>query len=137
MQYEELRKHDLVYLATPYSKYPKGQEMAFRDACALAAKLVRLKVKVYSPIAHAHPIAIHGGIDPLALDLWLDFDAAMMAKSDAILIAQMEGWDRSSGIAHEMQEFRAAGKPIRFVDPVTMGVEHVAMVGPSAVPVDG
>lgn len=137
MQYEELRKHGIVYLATPYSKYPAGIEAAFQDAAALAGKLVRLKVNVYSPIAHTHPIAMHGGLDPLNIDLWLGFDAAMMDKADALLVAQMDGWDSSTGIAHEMQVFKNAGKPIRFLDPVTMGVGHIAMIAPSAVAANG
>lgn len=51
----------LVYLATPYSKYPRGIEAAFVDASRLAACLVRLGISVYSPIAHTHPIAIRIG----------------------------------------------------------------------------
>lgn len=112
----------LVYLATPYSKYNDGIECAFRDAAALTAKLLRLGVKSYSPIAHTHPIAIYGDLDPLDHSIWLPFDEAMMKKSDALLVAQMQGWRESYGVKHEIQFFTAAGKPVFYLDTVAMAV---------------
>lgn len=107
----------LCYLATPYSKYPLGIEQAFEDAAALAAALVRAGIKVYSPIAHTHPIAVHGGIDPLDHAVWMPFDEAMMAKADLLIVAQMTGWEESKGIAIEIEVFERARKPIFLFDP--------------------
>ena len=53
---KELLRFDLVYLATPYSKFPGGIQAAFIDAACIAARLLRAGVKVYSPITHTHPI---------------------------------------------------------------------------------
>ena len=111
-----LAKYSLVYLATPYSKYPTGIESAFRDASRIAARLLRCGIKVYSPIAHTHPIAIHGDVDPLDHTIWLPFDEAMMKASAAILVAKMTGWEESKGIAHELEVFRKAKKPIFYLD---------------------
>lgn len=119
---KRLTEFPLVYLATPYSKYNDGIECAFRDAAALTAKLLRLGVKVYSPIAHTHPIAIYGDLDPLDHAIWLPFDEAMMKKSDALLVAQMHGWRESYGVSHEIQFFTAAGKPVFYLDTVAMAV---------------
>lgn len=120
MTLAELDRSLLYYLATPYSKYPKGLEHAFRDAARLTARLLVEGLKVYSPIAHTHPIAIHGGLDPLAHDVWLPFDEAIMAKADALLVAHMEGWNDSFGIAHEIGVFKQADKPIYhlFLEPL-------------------
>lgn len=118
----DLRRFDLIYVGTPYSKYPAGIEAAFRDACKLTARLLQEGLKVYSPIAHTHPIAIHGGIDPFDYAVWLPFDGAIMAKSDAMLIAKMEGWDASKGIDHEIEQFELARKHIYAIDPVTLEV---------------
>lgn len=52
------------YLATPYSRYAAGIEAAFQAASEQAAILVRHGIPVFCPIAHTHPIAIHGDIDP-------------------------------------------------------------------------
>jgi hypothetical protein len=111
------RSIGLAYLATPYTKYPLGIERAFIDAAALAAQLMRACVKVYSPIAHTHPLAVHGHIDPLDHAIWLPFDEAMMAAADVLIVARMEGWRESKGIAHEVEFFERAGKPIFDLDP--------------------
>jgi hypothetical protein len=120
---EALRKFDLVYLATPYSKYPAGIEAAFIEACRISGRLVLFGVSVYSPIAHTHPIAIHGGLDPMAHELWLPFDEAIMDKSDALCVAMMDGWKESRGIAYEIAVFRRARKPVFYLDPVNMAVD--------------
>lgn len=110
----------LVYLATPYSKYPAGIEQAFRDASALTAKIMLERVKVYSPIVHTHPMAIHGDVNPLDHSLWLPFDQAMMEKSDSLLVAMLDSWESSYGIAHEQKVFSDAGKPVYFLNPKTL-----------------
>lgn len=119
---DRLRQYPLVYLGSPYSKFPRGLEAAYKDVCALTADLIREGVSAYSPIGHTHGVAIHGGLDPLDHDLWLKFDAAMMAKADALAVATMESWQDSYGLAHEIKEFHLAGKPVWFVDPVTLEV---------------
>ena len=37
----------LQYLATPYSKFPHGIQVAFEEACRLAARLLTKGIKVY------------------------------------------------------------------------------------------
>lgn len=111
-----LEKFSLVYLATPYSKYPAGLERAFVDASRIAARLLRCGIKIYSPICHTHPIAIHGEVDPLDHSIWLPFDKAMMQAATAILVAKMAGWEQSKGIAYELETFRKSKKPIFYLD---------------------
>jgi nucleoside 2-deoxyribosyltransferase len=110
----------LAYLGTPYTRYKSGIVGAFCDACALAARLMQSGVTVYSPIAHTHPIAVHGKIDPLDLSIWLPFDEAMMERCDTLIVAHLDGWDQSRGIAHEVAFFERAGKPIFDLDPGTL-----------------
>lgn len=113
-------KDKLIYLATPYSKYPDGITMGFVEAARLTGKLLEAGYRVYSPIAHTHPIAMYANIDPYNHDIWLPFDGIMMEKSDVLLIARMEGWDKSFGIKHEIEVFQAAGKPIKFLNPQSL-----------------
>lgn len=113
-QMSALIAHRLVYLGSPYTKYAAGIDAAFRDVSAIAADLLREGVKVYSPIAHTHPIAVHGNIDPLNHDIWLPFDSAMMDAADAMCIAEMDGWESSYGVAFEIRRFRDQGKPIYY-----------------------
>jgi hypothetical protein len=117
MNLDDLKKFDLIYIGTPYSRYPGGIDAAFVDACRITARLLREGLSVYSPIAHTHPVAIHGNIDPLDHSIWLPFDAAMMDKSDAMIVAVMTGWESSHGIGHEIEAFVVAGKPVYFMKP--------------------
>jgi Domain of unknown function (DUF1937) len=110
----------LSYLATPYSRYPGGIEAAFMDAACLAARLLRIGVKVYSPICHTHPIAMCGNIDPLDHAIWMPFDEAMMRVCDMLIVAHMPSWETSKGIAMEVEHFEKAGKRIFDLDPVTL-----------------
>lgn len=110
----------LLYLATPYTKYSAGIERAFIDAAALAGRLLQAGAVVYSPIAHVHPIAVHGNIDPLDHKIWLPFDEVMMERADGLLVALMDGWRESFGVRYEIGVFVAACKPIHTVDPVTL-----------------
>jgi hypothetical protein len=105
------------YLATPYSKYPAGIEEAFKVACCAAADLIREGVRVYSPIAHTHPIAVHGKIDPYAHSIWLPADAPFMHAACGLIVLRAESWEQSYGIKVEIEEFQKAGKPIFYMDP--------------------
>lgn len=117
---QRLSKFDLVYLATPYSKYPFGIEAAFQDAANLAGILLREGVKLYSPITHGHPISTYGGIEAMNHDFWIPFDESMMRASEALLIAMMLGWEESRGISHEVDFFLQADKPVFYLDVKSM-----------------
>ena len=113
----------VAYLGTPYTLFPRGIEAAFIEASKLAARLIQSGVNVYAPISHTHPIAVHGGIDPLDQQLWYDFDKAMMSKCDVLIVAHMDGWEQSTGIAHEVAFFAEQGRPIFDLDPGTLRME--------------
>ncbi len=113
---------DLCYLATPYTRYAGGLDQAFKDAAKIAAHLLMAGVKVYSPICHTHPIAVFGQLDPLDHSIWLPFDEAMMAAASTLIVAHLDGWHESYGIAHEVKFFQAAGKPIFDLDPRSLNM---------------
>ena len=126
----------LAYLATPYSKYPEGIHIAFRHASKLAADLIRAGVNCYSPIAHAHPIAQYGDIDPLDQKFWMSFDELMMARCDVLVVAHMDGWAQSKGIAHEVEFFADAGKPIFDLDTTTLTMARRPAVASTSAEID-
>ena len=127
-----LSEFDLVYLGSPYTHYPDGIDSAFKDVARLASKLLVQDINVYSPIAHGHPIAIHGELDPLDHSIWLKFDEAIMKKADALLVARMPSWKTSRGLHHEIEHFMAAEKPVYLVNPETLEIE--SMVGWTILP---
>lgn len=114
----------VVYLATPYSRFKGGINMAFQEAAMLAARMLAQGYKVYSPISHTHPIAIYGGIDPTS-ELWYAFDETMMGVSDTLVVGMMEGWEDSYGVKKEIEHFREQGKKIAYMDPETTEITRV------------
>jgi hypothetical protein len=115
------RPTGLAYLSTPYSKYPYGKDSAFQSACILGARLLTEHgVITYGPIAHSHVLAMLGGIDPDDHGIWLPFDQPFLERCDCLIVAHMEGWLESVGMAHEMRFFENAGKPIWDLNPNDM-----------------
>lgn len=112
----------LVYLASPYTHYAGGIEKAFEDVAQIAARLVETGLIVYSPIVYTHQVAIRSSIDPKDHVFWLTFDEPFMSACDTLLIAKMDGWEQSYGIKREIERF--AGKPIQYVDPITLEISY-------------
>lgn len=108
--------HPFWYLASPYSKYPGGIEAAFKEICIVAGKFIEAGVRVYSPIAHTHPIAVYSEMDPMDHDIWIPADAPFMELACGLIIVMMETWDESRGIEIENDAFVRAGKPIYLME---------------------
>jgi len=116
----KMRDYSLVYVATPYSKYEEGLDVAHKHACTVTGELLKFGINAYSPIAYTHQIAQHANIDPLDHQFWMRVDKPFMQKADALIVVQMDGWMESLGVNMEIMEFREAGKPIeylRFFEP--------------------
>lgn len=102
------------YLASPYSKYPDGLDAAFREACRVTAYLIQNKIPVYSPIAHTHPVAIYGKMNPIDHDIWLPADLPLMNAAGGLIVVEMESWEDSFGIGEEIKAFK--GRPIKHLE---------------------
>lgn len=105
------------YVASPYSKYPAGQEAAFREAARATAILTKHGIPAYSPISHTHPLAEHGDIDPLDHAFWMKADEPFMRAAKGLIVLTMEGWKQSVGVQFEIDEFVKAGKPVIYCAP--------------------
>jgi len=56
-------RSELCYLASPYTAANKQVEFRrFRAGCMWAATLCRAGLRVFSPIAHSHPIAVQSSL---------------------------------------------------------------------------
>ena len=121
-----LTDYGLVYIASPYTLFPAGQDAAFQEAAMITARLMTIGVKCFSPITHSHPIAQYGCIDALDHDFWLDADVPFMEAADACCVAMLESWEASDGIAREMDFFHYSRKPVWMLDPASLKVEPYA-----------
>jgi hypothetical protein len=105
------------YLATVYSKHPLGLDIAWREACHHAAQFIKAGIPTFCPIAHTHPIAMHGLLNPYDHDIWLPADRPLMEAAAGLVVVTSEGWLDSVGIAAEIEYFNAARKPIVYWQP--------------------
>jgi len=108
--------HGFWYLGTPYSKYPRGIQAAYEDACLQQALLIKAGIPVFCPIAHTHGPAIHGGIDPLDHNIWIPADAPFMQAAKGLIVCKMEGWRDSYGLTVEVDYFINHRKPVFYMD---------------------
>ena len=106
----------LIYLASPYSKYPAGREAAYKEVCNEAANVMQSGYAVFCPIAHSHSIEVEGmGGNVMDGDWWLEQDFAVLAKCDELWVYQMPGWKDSYGVSKEIEFAKAKGIPIKWV----------------------
>lgn len=112
-------KHELIYLACPYTHpSPAVRLDRFNKVTKAAAALIRQGRIVFSPITMTHPIDLEmaGADNTLGSDFWVSFDKAFMDRCDAFVLLPLEGWDESNGVRREIEFFRNAGKPLMVLD---------------------
>ena len=106
----------MIYLASPYSHDdPNVRTQRFDDVCFMASLLMKRGFKVFSPIAHSHPIAVPWGL-PDDIEFWKDFDFWFIDRCDEFWVLMIDGWDESKGIEKEIDFAEAIEKPIKYVD---------------------
>jgi len=107
---------NLIYLASPYSKFPGGREEAFNTICKKAAQLMEQGHLIFCPIAHSHPIEdigmtkIHDG------DFWLKQDFAVLAACKELWVYKMPSWEDSYGVAKEIEFANKNNITVKFID---------------------
>ena len=107
----------LVYLASPYTaKTAKQREQRFRAVCKKAAELMLAGEEIFCPIAHSHPIEVHGMDERQSGDFWLRQDFAVLDSCKKMIVYCMPGWQESKGIAREVEFATAKGIPIEFIE---------------------
>ena len=108
----------LLYLATPYSKYPQGLGAAHDAAAEAVALLLGAGLDVISPVCACHHVARLSGMDPkIGNPVWMRLNRKLMERCDALVVVMMDGWDKSLGVSLEIQFFEAARKPVKYMLP--------------------
>lgn len=110
------------YLATPYSKWTHGIHDANIVAQKMAGELIKVGVPVYSPIAHTHGIALAANIDPFSHAIFMPADKPLFEGAFGLLIADLNGWRESKGVAIEIGWAKELKKPIWVISPGMLDV---------------
>lgn len=109
----------MIYLASPYSHAdPAERERRYREACRVAGNLMKRGKRVFSPIAHSHPIEqAFEDKRQEGHDFWLYQDFAILRHATELHVLRLEGWERSKGIAAEVEFAVLLGIPVHYIDP--------------------
>ena len=111
-----MTSEDIIYLATPYSHPdPQVMEQRYRDAVQITAGLTNCGYVVFSPIVHSHPLATN---HKMATDwkFWERIDRVFLKKSSWMIVAMMDGWDRSRGVKAEIEIAKELNIPIKYME---------------------
>lgn len=115
-----------LYLASPYSHEDADvRERRFDAVCEYAAKLMRDGFHVYSPIAHGHSLARFGL--PGDWGFWQAHCERELLYSDGLIVLQLDGWQDSVDIGHELVFASVKGIPAEYVMPWQMPIMFEAV----------
>ena len=104
----------MIYLASPYSDPdPAVEQQRFEAVCKVASALMMQGHRIFSPIAHTHPIAMAGEM-PRGWDFWQEYDREMLGACDALWVLMLPGWDKSRGIRGELRMWNDRG-PVKYI----------------------
>lgn len=117
-----LKKHGLLYLATPYTLHNLGKETAYLEASTILARLLVEGLPCYSPITHWHDAATTQYMKDVRDEDWLAINRPMMNVCGAMIVPDFDDWKTSKGIAEEITEFRENRKPAYLIDQVSLNV---------------
>lgn len=124
-----------VYLATPYSKrVTRGGKWAHdlslyasAQAAREMSRLARVGITAVSPIVQAaemvHSEVAEGvdgksRLDPLDQDFWERWCRPLLATCCAIVVPDLDGWEQSEGIYHEvMTVLKDSNRLVFFYSP--------------------
>lgn len=106
-----------TYLASPYSHPdPDVRHQRYLHACRAAAWLMRESHAVFSPIAHSHPIEIHGLEAQESGDFWKRQDIPILRHASQMVVLMLTGWNDSAGIKWEIETAESLLIPIKFLN---------------------
>lgn len=111
-------KEKLFYLASPYSKYPAGKDVAWEAVTKNVAWLLERGYNVVSPIAHSHLVDAvkEHKLEPTEA-FWLTYDFKWIEAMGGMIVCMMDNWQNSSGVQKEIKFCREKSIPVYYITP--------------------
>ena len=104
----------LIYLASPYSHPDDNiRENNYKVIAEIAAKMTSEGHVVLSPIAYGHNLLGFCEM-PSDWEFWKNFCLTFLEKCDELIVFKMEGWDKSKGVAEEIEFAQKKGIKITY-----------------------
>lgn len=106
------------YLASPYSAPDFGTRYKrFVEITKIAAELmVEYDLYLHTPITSSHELAkFIDGDSTFSFEYWKGRDLGLIDRSDAIIVACMDGWGQSIGVQAEIEYAKSKGLPVFYI----------------------
>ena len=105
----------LIYLASPYThKNEAVREYRFLVARYFTITSLRNHQPIFSPIVYGKDMERQIGTDYLS---WQAINDAMIRACSEFWVLQIDGWEDSKGVRHEIKLAKALRKPITYLEP--------------------
>lgn len=115
-------RNKLIYLASPYTHPCKiVKEKRFLEITRLASEIIKKGYLPLTPITASHEIARIGNLQG-CWPTWRKLDLQMVKRSDAVVVAQMDGWRESIGVTAEIRAAKRYGKPVYYLNPNSLEI---------------
>ncbi|MCW2255833.1 nucleoside 2-deoxyribosyltransferase [Providencia alcalifaciens] len=102
----------IYFIACPYSDPDSNVvEMRFQECTKIAAELAVQGIATYSQITITHPINLYLAEQGKKVS-WSAIDMEFLARCDGLIVLTLPGWDKSSGVAAEINYFKEKGMPV-------------------------
>lgn len=106
----------LIYLASPYNHEVEDiRRNRFEIITMIAAHLMKQGHLIIAPIVHSHNILKHHNLG-CGWEYWAEHDTAILTRCDELWITKMNGWNKSVGIAAEIEIARSLNMPLMQVN---------------------
>lgn len=93
----------MIYLASPYSHPdPAVRQKRYEQTMAAQAYLLRQGQHVYSPIVACHPMALAHDL-PTDAAWWAEYNLDMLTRCSDVYVLCLNGWEKSKGVAQEIE----------------------------------
>lgn len=116
----------MIYIASPYShKDHSVMDQRYESVAKFAAVCISLGHKVYSPIAHNHPLAKNYAL-PRGFDFWLEYDLHILKRCDELYVCKIDGWEESVGVQAEIKFAVENNIPITYFEDLNGPVTYVS-----------
>jgi hypothetical protein len=107
----------IIYLASPYSNPDDDKRHeSFENVSRIAADLCAEGHVAFSPITYGHTLVNFRGAMPTDWPFWQNFCLSFLEVSDELHVCKMEGWNRSRGVAEEIEFAVKNGIEIKYID---------------------
>ena len=108
---------NIIYIASPYSNQdPKVMEKNFQLVSELAAGLCSEGHVAFSPITYGHTLLNYKDM-PTDWPFWENFCISFLKASSELWVYEIDGWERSRGVAHEIKFAVENNIPVRYIKP--------------------